>query len=274
MHSSKFTCRQRLVLLLLVFLAAFILIAGVSFSWFYLKNSLSTVAGVKKPAEIEIVDPGEDMVQMDLSYTENEKDKNGNVTIYRPFMVRSDEPNFFLYLAHTTNIAGMKISIYKADVNGSKGSSLVSGVDADSEPYFWTIDGLNSDYFYLGKLQENNSKVQSILESKNLFTTSEYGTDGKRAGYLNRDSGSADDPIASKQDNLALYDCNFGEYNETTNNVQKNAVPLYWAALQSTNDINSNGKYIAKYILRLSWKETDKETDILYLIAKTSKAQS
>lgn len=53
------------------------------------------------------------------------------------------------------------------------------------------------------------------------------------------------------------------------NNVQKNAEPLYWVKKRIESSSTSEPFY-TNYILELSWREDEKETDILYLIARTS----
>lgn len=255
---TRYTRKQWLMLALPVVLAAAALVSGVTIAWFGLSKSLSTVAGVQKPAEIEILDPGEKMVQMDLSYTENEKSDDGTVTIYRPFVVRSETENYILYLAHTTNIAGLDIQLFPA-VTGSQNNHLVTGVDANNQAYFWSVDGLTADHFQNGKLKDTEAVTQ-ILRAQNIFDASGYINPGSTGGNGN----------TLAQDNDVLYDLNFDQGQA----VQEYAVPLYWAARRTGTQAEGSGKYVSNYILRLSWKETEKETDILYLIAKTTKSQS
>ena len=52
----------------------------------------------------------------------------------------------------------------------------------------------------------------------------------------------------------------------------KYAEPLYWvkAGMQGHARETDDGYFYGNYILEITWIETDKETDILYVIAQTS----
>ena len=66
-------------------------------------------------------------------------------------------------------------------------------------------------------------------------------------------------------------------YGDNETRVQSQAVPIYWESeeyvpLDSTNNINNsnltNYNYYKYFIVEASWRETDKETDIVYVMAK------
>ena len=59
-------------------------------------------------------------------------------------------------------------------------------------------------------------------------------------------------------------------------NVQRNARPLYRFKVFSKSELNaktldgSNGKDTLNFIIELSWDESAKETDVIYLIARNT----
>ena len=60
----------------------------------------------------------------------------------------------------------------------------------------------------------------------------------------------------------------FGAYG--VDKVQDNAEPLYWhCEANAPYDGSEEGTHVGNYILKLSWEEKFKETDIIYLIAKS-----
>lgn len=79
--------------------------------------------------------------------------------------------------------------------------------------------------------------------------------------YLNLDNQDSSDTLATNQ----LHDQVFGTYD----NVQDNAEPLYWFSTMTGNQ-KDDETYLANYILELSWTEVEKETDIIYLIARNT----
>lgn len=212
-------------------LAALILIIGLMLAWFFGRLSASTVGRVKAPAEISIMGPNETyMEQIDLSYDKTEV-KNGIVTLMRPFCVSSPSEVFDLYLAHTTNIEGLKIELYNAAKAGSDetGSDIINGIDSNGTPYKWKL-------------------------GSNVFNDS---------GYLNKQNTTSD--ILATRD---LHEMTFGAYG--VDKVQDNAEPLYWhCEANAPYDGSEEGTHVGNYILKLSWEEKFKETDIIYLIAKS-----
>lgn len=212
-------------------LAALILIIGLMLAWFFGRISASTVGRVKAPAEISIMGPNETyMEQIDLSYDKTEV-KEGTVTLLRPFCVSSPSREFDLYLAHTTNIEGLTIELYTASNAGSDetGSDIINGIDSNGNPYKWKL-------------------------GSNVFNDS---------GYLNKQNITGD--VLATRD---LHEMTFGAYG--TDKVQDNAEPLYWHYIATTPDkATEDSSYVGNYVLKLEWVELNKETDIIYLIAKS-----
>lgn len=212
-------------------LAALILIIGLMFAWFFGRISASTVGRVKAPAEISIMGPNETyMEQIDLSYDKTEV-KDGNVTLLRPFCVSSPSKEFDLYLAHTTNIDGLKIELYTATSvqEGTTGENVINGIDSNGVSYTWKLES-------------------------NVFNDS---------GYLNKQNTTSD-ILATRK----LHEMTFGSYG--SDNVQVNAEPLYWHCEATAPDrANEDSPYVGNFVLKLSWEEKLKETDIIYLIAKS-----
>lgn len=193
-------------------LAVLILIIGLCLSWFVYNEKLSTVGKIKKPTTIELLGPNATaMEQIDLTYNpKTDVRSDGQVTVKRAFSVKTKNggEGFKLFLAHTTNISGLKVELFKAD------SSLAP-----------TSDDLISD-----------------------------------EGYLNKDntSGIATTDSISKT---------FGEQ-LPEGLVQKNANPLYWAMKFEKSDVDQNTN-VHNFIVKFTWNETQKETDVAYVMGQT-----
>ena len=100
-------------------LAVIVLIIGLCLSWFVYNKELSTVGSVRKPATLKILGPNKTaMEQIDLSYAKDEV-KDGQVDLKRGFCVKSNGDPFELQLANTTNIEGLKITLYRVRVQNS-----------------------------------------------------------------------------------------------------------------------------------------------------------
>ncbi len=191
---------------------------------------------IKEPAELKVLGPNATAAeQIDLSYNPEYGDtKTGNtVTLKRPFCVQTGGDGFELQLANTTNIKGLTIELYKAENPGLGDTSDVSGT-AGGKPYSW-------------KMSETD-----LLKS---FTPINDPGDGLAAVP----GEGASDPT-------------FKDYQ----NVQRNARPLYRFTVFSKSELNaktldgSNGKDTLNFIIKLSWDESAKETDVIYLIARNT----
>ena len=233
---------KQIIITVLLILTAISLLTGVSAAWFYYQYSLKTVGKIHPLTYISILAPGETEIQsIDLSYDKSEV-KNGRVEIKRPFVIRSEEPNFDLCIAHTTNISGLTISLFEATEGGSEGNAYIAGITEKGTPYYWN------------------------KQDPNLF---------HKDGYINADPNASTAITADKTH--PAHNETFRQTEESIyGNVQKNAEPLYWVKQGITGQKRApnDGYYYCHYILEITWDETDKETDILYVIAQNSQPVS
>lgn len=85
--------------------------------------------------------------------------------------------------------------------------------------------------------------------------------------FINRDSTTTDAEIAKVVDK---GDPTFGDYT----NVQQNAAPLYryhtFGQSELDKDSSDNPADVTNFIIELTWTESVKETDIVYLIARNT----
>lgn len=233
---------QRLVLSVLAVLAAAALMTGVTAAWFTYQYRLSSIGKIHPPAYISILAPGDTGMQaIDLSYDKSEV-HNGRVELKRPFVIRSESEKYDLCIAHTTNISGLTIKLYEAVNDGSEGNAYLAGITEKGTPYYW------------------NRKNED-----DLF---------KSGAYVNS-QGDGDRTIADK-DHLAHSETFRLSENVVYDNVQKYAEPLYWVKTGCTGvkRTENDKDYYTNYILEISWLETDKETDILYVIAQANSDQT
>lgn len=227
------TIKRGLLAVLLV-IASGSMLCGITTAWFCNQYRLSTIGRIHTPTYISILAPGDTSIQsIDLSYDKSEV-HDGNVKLKRPFVIRSESRYYDLCIAHTTNVSGLKISLYEAEDTGSQGNAYLAGITEKGTPYYW------------------NQRTGT-----NLFTES---------GYLNK-SGNVANP------EHPAHDQTFRLTEDTAySNVQKNAEPLYWVrkTFEGSKRAAEDKYYYTYYILEITWNETDKETDIMYVIAQTS----
>lgn len=216
--------------------AVLLVILGFTLGWFVNANRGSTVGKIKEPAELKVLGPNATATeQIDLSYNPEYGDtKIGNtVTLKRPFCVQTGGDGFELQLANTTNIAGLNIELYKAE-DASPGDKPDVRGTAGGKPYSWKASG------------------EDLLTS---FT------------FINK----ANNRLATEPD-AGASDPTFKDYQ----NVQRNARPLYRYKLFDKNELNaktlddSTGNDTLNFIIELSWDESAKETDVIYLIARNT----
>ncbi|RXZ54553.1 hypothetical protein ET524_08720 [Senegalimassilia faecalis] len=237
--SPWYVDKRKRLMAALSLLAVIAIIVCLTFGWFVAGQSASTVGKVQEPKQLRVLGPNATAIeQIDMSYTSDNVDQDGKVTLYRPFCVKSDGGPFELQLANTTNISDLNIEVYRVAV-GHTGSETVSGT-VFGQPYYWTAVG-------------NPIEFEFINQS---------------------DSGIAAKPRDSK-------DPTFGDYagKENSGGIQANAAPLYRYALfggTSSNNLDQkedgSAADVTNFILKLQWTESQKETDVLYLIARGSEA--
>ena len=230
---------KRLALSVLAVLAAAALMTGVTAAWFTNQYKLSSIGKIHPPAYISILAPGDTVMQsIDLSYDKSEVD-DGRVELKRPFVIRSEAEHYDLCIAHTTNISGLEIKLYKAENNGSEGDAYLAGITEKGTPYYWNKAN-DTDWF-------------------------------KEGAYLNLSPEAGDRAFADKNHPAHTETFRLSE-DIAYGNVQKNAEPLYWVKKDCTGvkRDQDDSNFYTNYILEITWNETDKETDILYVIAQTA----
>lgn len=216
--------------------AVLLVVLGFTLGWFVDANRGSTVGKIKEPAELKVLGPNATATeQIDLSYNPEYGDtKTGNtVTLKRPFCVQTGGDGFELQLANTTNIEGLTIELYKAEDTPALQTPDVSGT-AGGKPYSWKASG------------------EGLLMS---FEPINDASDGL-----------ATEPGAGSSDPT------FKDYQS----VQRNARPLYRYKVFDKSELNaktlddSTGNDTLNFIIKLSWDESAKETDVIYLIARNT----
>ncbi len=208
-------------------LAVAVMVMGLTLTWFVGSQSTSTVAKVHEPSKLRILGPNATTIeQVDLSYdTSNIDSTTKQVTVRRSFCVESGGDAFELYVANTTNIGGLDITVYRVTVNnvGSSGDVVESG------SYSWSKD---------------NEVSFTVINDDN-------------------NDGIANAPTSSN-------DPTFGNYTL----VQNNAAPLYRYHSFAVNDLDKDSSSkpvdVTNFIIELTWTESVKETDIVYLIARNT----
>lgn len=226
--------RESLAIMGLV--AVVLVLLGLTLGWFVDANRGSTVGKIKEPAELKVLGPNATATeQVDLSYNPEYGDtRTGNtVTLMRPFCVQTGGDGFELQLANTTNITGFTIELYKAEDAGLVDTVDVSGT-AGGKSYSWKATG------------------------ENLLTSFEY---------INKaNDGLATEPVPGASDPT------FKDHQ----NVQRNARPLYRYKVFGKDELNaktldgSTDNDTLNFIIKLSWDESAKETDVIYLIARNT----
>lgn len=235
---------KQLIITVTATLACISLLIGLAMAWYTDQYRLASIGKIHPLTAISILAPGDSVIQsIDLSYDKSEV-HDGRVELKRPFVIRSESPWYDLCIAHTTNISGLSIKLYEAyEVLGNEEqkNAYLAGITDKGLPYYW-----------------NKSK-------KDGETTVDLFTQGT---YLNKTDGVllADKKHNAQKETFRLTETKFYD------NVQKNASPLYWVkkGIEGKKRTSDDGNYYTNYILEITWDETDKETDILYVIAQTS----
>ena len=239
-EQSLYEHRKKELLAGLVVFAALTLIIGLMLAWFFGQQSASTVGVIKEPAAIAIYGPNQTyMSQLDLSYDKEEVSDKGVVTIRRPFCITSPSQYIALYVAHTTNIKDLKITMYEAtDVtNDGNTTGDIEGIDSRGQTYKWKL-------------------------SASPWKFGNRAPDPYDGEYINKGEGY----VANKELHNKIF--------SSDDVVQVNAEPLYWKPgkdpikLSDKKDIED--RFIGNYLLEFTWTESEKETDIVYLIAKST----
>lgn len=145
-QNSKGRQQRRLALIVG---AVCIVVVGITGAWLVNRANIATLFTVSKPSTIAIKGPnGEEMAQLDLFYTDADKDENGKVTIKRVVSVVSDQPEHKIEIAHTTNLKGLNFEVHMAtDVTK----------DSQTGQYAYKESGLiKGEYLNLNKDKSTN----------------------------------------------------------------------------------------------------------------------
>lgn len=211
-----------------------LLITGLAYAWFVRQTDVATLLQISPPSDISILGPdGKEMTSLDLNYTAD--DKNGDkVTVRRVICVQSAAEKFKLEIVHTTNIKGLDFKLYPV-TDAESGSATVT--DGEKEFSYLTTPVVGK---YLNNAPESNSY---------------------------------------KYADQSQHNKNYSSY--PSENVQAHAEPIYWLTDQAqnantsdkdkvtiNNGTNSQTYYRTFYVCEVTWTETNKETDIFYILAQ------
>lgn len=123
--NDAWTHRRRRLAAALAVLCVAVLYVGITYTWFVGNQSVSTVAKIAKPSNLQILGPNSSAIeQLDLSYDASNVDGE-KVTVRRGFCVESGGEAFELQVANTTNISGLSVKVYRVNVNGSNKDLVV-----------------------------------------------------------------------------------------------------------------------------------------------------
>lgn len=240
----------RAVLLLVVIP---LVLAGVSYAWMYNGMDIETLLKLEPPSNIAILEPDQnkalDTIKLDSSSAT--RDDSGMVTFRQVFRVNSTGA-FDLEIAHTTNLKGLSFQVYKAK----------------------TAEDTENNYTTEIKSKNNKSYYYSGNENVGVLT-------GKYVNLANKES--TEYKFANKTLHGQVYYVDSDDQN--SDQVQAHAEPLYWistgeagAGIDSdetwggvASSVVSNSKDYY-FVLEASWTDSDKETDIFYILAQNHQA--
>lgn len=182
----------------LAFIAAAVcsVVVGITGAWLVNRANIATLFTVSKPSTIAVKGPnGEEMAQLDLSYTDADKDKNGKVTIRRVISVVSDQSEHKIEIAHTTNLKGLNFEVHMAtDVTK----------DSTTGQYAYTISKqISGEYLNRDKDKSKNG-YNYADSSKHSFNYSDYQNVQSHAEPLYWLETSATEVTAKNTDGLFL----------------------------------------------------------------------
>ena len=234
MHMEKKTHKRKtftFVMLILIVLAI-----AVGYAWFAYKHKLASLTRVNSPGEVSIAGVhGGEMNGIDLSYENENVSSDKIVTVQNVICIRSNSNKVRLEVAHTQNVEGLVLKLYPA-------------IEKTTYP------------------GENTSYICKKYKDKNYYYL--YNTnDG-----FSTDSNSGLNLFEQNKDKGKAY-----TYGDNEERVQSLAVPIYWESkdyvnLDSTSNTDNtnlmNYNYYKYFIVEANWKEKDKETDIVYVMAK------
>ena len=197
-QNSKGRQQRRLALIVG---AVCIAVVGITGAWLVNRANIATLLTVSKPSTIAVKGPnGEEMAQLDLSYTDENKDENGKVTIKRVISVVSDQKQHKIEIAHTTNLKGLNFEVHMAtDVTK----------DSTTGQYAYTISKqISGEYLNRDEDKSTNDYNYAVdnnaANSKHSFNYSDYKNVQPHAEPLYWLETSATEVTAKNADGLYL----------------------------------------------------------------------
>ena len=185
---------RKLPLLWYTIVAVGVVVVGITGAWLVNRADIATLLAVVKPSTISVKGPnGEQMAQLDLTYTDKDKDANGKVTINRVISVVSDHPEHRIEIAHTTNLKGLTFEVHKAvDVNKDaatgeytcKKGAVVAGDYLNRDAAISTTDYQYADHSMHSENYSDYQNVQSHAEPLYWLQTDTTNVNYKNADDL------------------------------------------------------------------------------------------
>lgn len=228
---KKKTKRRLLVSASASVVVLLLLVIGLSRAWFVSQANIETLLTVAPPSPISIRGPhAEELTALNLSYTDKDvtKHEDGTTTV------------------------DIKRVISVCSDNDKHKLEIVHTTN---------LKGLQ---FHLYEATEVPSGG-NISDSEYQY---QYNTEQKLSGrYINGDGSNGTGYGAA---NNTQHSGNFGSYEK----VQKHAEPIYWEVdgtfigKRKQNSESVERTYVNYYVIEISWTETDKESDIFYVLAK------
>lgn len=218
-------------------------LVGVSYAWFVQNAAMTTLLSIDKPDTITISDPdGSDMTELDLDYIEGTdiKDSNGTIHIFRPICIKSTSTKHQLEIVHTTNLDSLNFNIYPVIIDDmfdpTNPGELLEGA------YINLSDGTDK--------MAKQELLQNYTESDTVHTNA-YSLYWLAQICSNQFANDVTQQVAETE----IYN--------TERSVTSNPKTEFDVATKSEKTF-----YYTYYYLEISWKETTKETDLFYIMAR------
>ena len=231
MHREK---RKKMWVLLTV-LVALLSAVGLTYAWMAQRASMTTLLTITPPDSITIIPTstdGSELTALDLDFHENsddEKDGDGTIHIYRPVCIKSTEPIHRMEIVHTTNLNDLDFNIYPATKTINDGKVIIQKSDSE----------LSGDYKNRDNNETSKLAIEEVLENYNAT-----GDVADRNAY----------PLYWIAVNCAIEGkCEQG-WREVTSYTETGA--------------DQKTYYNTYYMLEISWKDETKETDLFYIMAQ------
>lgn len=217
-------------------LAALVLIIGLCFSWFVYNKSLSTTGMIKEPSDIMLRGPNAtEMARIDLTY-----DPANDTVTEADGRKTVTVKRAFCVKTKNPNVGYNLFLSRTTNIAGMEvrlyAATALENPATATNAYVKGLDGLGRPFAW------NRSDNDLIPQGR----------------YINK---LADEMLADEAHDSQTF--------ESFKNIQRNASSVYW----EKSSLNSGDDSVDNYIIEVTWTETQKETDVLYLIANAGSAQ-